>query len=99
MSRVVRCSCRDACVNLSYSSLAGPDKLRAYEVVDWLRLTGPSLTAANVARLLNSLERLHKPAVKEFCQYLDPRAVSLWKDTNLSGDQTSVANEYVSVFR
>lgn len=73
----------------------GPNKSRAYEVVDWLRLMGPSLSTSDLARLLGSLERLHKPALAEFCQYLDPREIALWKGAGLPGDYPRIANEYV----
>ncbi|RPD59503.1 hypothetical protein L227DRAFT_654118 [Lentinus tigrinus ALCF2SS1-6] len=71
----------------------GPNKAQAYEAVDWLRLTGPSLSTSDLARLLESLDKLHKPALKEFCQYLDPRAVSLWEGANLPDGYPRMANE------
>ncbi|KAI0687369.1 ribosome 60S biogenesis N-terminal-domain-containing protein, partial [Cerioporus squamosus] len=66
---------------------------RAYEVVDWLRLKGQDLSTADVTRLLESLERLYKPALKEFCQYLNPREVSLWEGANLPSDHSRIADE------
>ncbi|RDX51579.1 hypothetical protein OH76DRAFT_1554958 [Lentinus brumalis] len=65
----------------------------AYEVVDWVRLNDPTLSIADVGQLLDSIERLHKPALKEFCQYLDPRSVSLWEGANLPADYSRIANE------
>ncbi|KAL7281927.1 hypothetical protein ACG7TL_003394 [Trametes sanguinea] len=56
----------------------------AYELVDWLRLIGPPLTASDVDRLAKVISRFHAPALTEFFQYLNPREVSLFASSLLS---------------
>ncbi|KAI9059024.1 hypothetical protein FKP32DRAFT_1761266 [Trametes sanguinea] len=56
----------------------------AYELVDWLRLTGPRLTTSDVDRLARVIARFHAPALMEFFQYLNPREVPLLASPVLS---------------
>ena len=69
--------------------------MAAYELVDWLRLIGPELHVSELSRLINVVERFHKPALKELFQYLDPQSVSLWEAADVVSDFSRVAPVYV----
>ncbi|KAI0751700.1 ribosome 60S biogenesis N-terminal-domain-containing protein [Daedaleopsis nitida] len=54
-------------------------QLAAYEVVDWVRLTGPSIATPELARLAVVVLKLCGPALKDLSRYLDPTQVSVWQ--------------------
>ncbi|KAI0352520.1 hypothetical protein OH77DRAFT_1523331 [Trametes cingulata] len=63
-------------------------QISAYELVDWLRLIGPRLHPSELTRLVRAVEKFHASAVKELLQYINPREVSLWADSNLVSDSS-----------
>ncbi|KAI1792498.1 ribosome 60S biogenesis N-terminal-domain-containing protein [Ganoderma leucocontextum] len=66
-------------------------QVAAYELVDWLRLIGPSLHVSELRRLIAAVERFHKPALRELFQYLDPQSVSFWDGADVLSNFTRVA--------
>ena len=69
-------------------------QVAAYELVDWVRLIGPSLHVSELRRLIAAIERFHKPALGELFQYLDPQSVSLWDGADLLSNR--VAHTFVT---
>ena len=68
----------------------------AYELVDWLRLIGPTLHVSELRRFIAVVERFHKPALRELFQYLDPQSVSLWDGADLQSNFYHLAHTFVA---
>jgi nucleolar pre-ribosomal-associated protein 1 len=55
----------------------------AFELVDWLRLINHPLHSNDIKRLMDAVERLHKPALREVAEHLDPGRPLLWGSLNI----------------
>lgn len=58
---------------LFLATLPSARQTTAYELVDWVRLLGCTLTSNDIARLVSTIERLHPSALNALVCHIDPR--------------------------
>ena len=58
--------------------------MAAYELIDWIRLSGLPLTSIHIQRITTIIVKALRPAFGELVRYLDPKYQHLW-DTFLNG--------------
>ncbi|KAH7907124.1 ribosome 60S biogenesis N-terminal-domain-containing protein [Hygrophoropsis aurantiaca] len=57
--------------------------INAYELIDWVRLVNPKLHPTELQRLSSTIERFHKPALKELFENVHPTHHLLWSSLDL----------------
>ncbi|KAK7440039.1 hypothetical protein VKT23_017290 [Stygiomarasmius scandens] len=74
-----------------------PNAIKAFELIDYVRLIGKPLRAADVLRIASLVSQLHPPALLELSEQLHPSERLVWDAMDLSPG-AELANNFIPSF-